>query len=305
MPSTTPDLRTETGSGASSGATAGDALAAAASITAGSARVSAALAASTGAPALLRGAGLRAARTGRGPFGQSASKDGPFGRSAVSGARALTSSRGVILGAGAAPFLALAACGTLGPTFATASSPPSAKPARSAAATSSVSSMAGASRAEPLRKFFRQIFRPFFAGRRERRRRGNGAAAAGARASRQRNSRRLARQFRGGTSRRSFGRFAGPRGARLPAKRQCLFDPLQDPQRQDQDRSGGDHRPPRPRRASRSSCRKLRSWIDTPEAASTIPATLNTPPNTNKSKYIRLSPALDPNSARAAFKAVL
>ena len=37
---------------------------------------------------------------------------------------------------------------------------------------------------------------------------------------------------------------------------------------------------------------KARSWIDTPDAARTIPAAVNTAPNTNKSKYIRLSPAL-------------
>ena len=34
---------------------------------------------------------------------------------------------------------------------------------------------------------------------------------------------------------------------------------------------------------------KVRSWIDTPVAANNIPATLNAPPNANKSKYIRLS----------------
>ena len=36
---------------------------------------------------------------------------------------------------------------------------------------------------------------------------------------------------------------------------------------------------------------KTRSWSDTPEAASTIPAAVKIAPNTNKSKYIRPSPA--------------
>lgn len=38
---------------------------------------------------------------------------------------------------------------------------------------------------------------------------------------------------------------------------------------------------------------KVRSWMDTPEAASNIPAALNKPPITNKSKYIRLSLTLN------------
>ena len=282
MPSTTPDFRTLTASGASScTAVAGDAS------NSGSLSRSGSTAGAADAGASCADADC-VARDGRGPFGQSDSNSGRLGRSDEVGEceakeLAATSSRGVVR-EGAAPFVRREVCrlltavstsvrgginGDSDRSDRSASPMPRMFPDRAEAdILSDASSSRFSSGAVTAPPCGRCADLATLAGKGIRTASldcVDVAAASGASP---------------GRAARGIGRAATTCSIRCKTRRAS----------------------PRPSRTSPPTAAtipgvtrlasKARSWIDTPDAARTIPAAVNTAPNTNKSKYIRLSPAL-------------